>query len=169
MIQSFTVLHTMLNKSPRVVWEGTIGIRVNSSRILLRPQMACLTAPESSCVFLLLCSPSMLLAIACYRGEPKRWATLGEHGSLYRKGKCKLSTEMWKLIYGLYFRDCGTVRYMSPCHFFFRCSAVSYTFYVFICGIINVSKEFTVMHNTLYHKGVYFRTIIIIIPVYQSP
>jgi hypothetical protein len=118
------------NKSPRVVWEGIIGI--NSFRTLLRLQTACLTAPEAFCVFLLLCSPSMLLAIACYRGEPKRWAILGEHGTLCRRGKCKLSTEMWQLIYGLNFRDCGTVRYMSPCHFFFRCSAVSYMFYLFM-------------------------------------
>ena len=67
------------SKSPRVVWEGVIGI--NSSRTLVRLQTACLTAPESSCVFLLLCSPSMLLAIACYRGEPKCSAAMGLWGN----------------------------------------------------------------------------------------
>lgn len=127
--RSSTFLHTILNKS-RVLGEGIMGI--NSSRSLFRLQTACLTASESSCIFLLLCSPSMLLAIAFYRGELKRRAILREHGTLCRRGNGKLSTEMWKLIYGLYFRDCGTVRYMSPCHFFFRCSAVSYTFYLFM-------------------------------------
>jgi hypothetical protein len=138
MFRSFTFLHTTLNESPRVVGEGIVAI--NSSRIHLRLQTACLTAPESSGVFLLLCAPSMLLPIACYLGKLKHWATLGEHGTLCRRGKCKLSTEMWLLIYGLYFRDCSTVRYMSPCHFFFRCSAVSFMFYLFIYGIVNVSK-----------------------------
>ena len=123
LIASRCTVQLRKKKSPRVVWEGMMAI--NSSKSVLRLQTACLTAPETSCIFLLLCSPSMLLAIACYCGEKKRLATLWEHGTLCRRGKCKLSKEMWKLIYGLYFRDCGTVRYMSPCHFFFRCSAVS--------------------------------------------
>jgi len=130
MIRSFTFLHIFLNESTRVVGESIMAI--NSSRILLRLQTACLTAPESSGVFLLLRAPSMLLAISCYLGKLKRSATLGEHGTSCRRGKCKLSTEMWQLIYGLYFRDCSTVRYMSPCHFFFRCSAVSFMFYLFM-------------------------------------
>jgi hypothetical protein len=77
------MLDTTLKESPRVVEEGITVI--NSSKNLLRLQTACLTAPESSVVFLLLCAPSMLLAVACYRGELKRWATLGEHGTLPEK------------------------------------------------------------------------------------
>ena len=129
MIQSF--LHTMLKKITTCCWGGYYRHKFiqNSTQATDGVPDGARGLPASSCccAHLQCCLLSHVIAVSRSVGRH-----YGEHGTLCQRGKCKLSTEMWKLIYGLYFRDCGTVRYMSPCHFFFRCSAVSYTFYLFM-------------------------------------
>lgn len=124
-------------------WGGYYG---HTRKFIQNPTQATHGVPDGTRGFLRLPAAMLAFNAVCYH-MLSRWAeALGEseggggHGTLCRRGKCKLSTEMWKLIYGLYFRDCGTVTYMSPCHFFFRCCTVSYV--LFIYGIIYVSKGF---------------------------
>jgi len=89
-----------VKKSPRVVWEVIIGI--NSSSTLLKLQTACLTAPEASGIFPLLCSPSMLL---CYRMLSWRAEALGDSvgtGDLTPEGEVQafdgnVEVDLWAL------------------------------------------------------------------------
>jgi hypothetical protein len=132
----------MLNESPRVV--GGVGgnAGINSTRTLHRLLTARLTAPGASCVFLLLCWPSMMPAISCYRGGPKRWATLGGTRDLMPEGAGgglhvfdgNVEVDLWALFPWLWH---SKIHVTTSVLLLMQCS-IAYV--LFIYAVTNVSK-----------------------------